>query len=328
MKLMIKDIKSNKLITSYFLLESFQLKKKKNNEDYLVFNLKDKTGSIKGFIWNVTQDLTESLIEKSILKITGYTKILGDSLVIDVLDWRYAEKSEVNLSDFLGVVKEGIDYWYSKLIENIKLIKDSNCRSLIHEFLKDEIFMKLFKIMPAGMSVHHNYIGGLMEHTVSTMNLSADFADRYRDILNKDILLTGAFLHDIGKTRELKLNMEIEYSIEGELLGHITMGILMLKKRIDKIDKFPHELALQLYHIILSHHGKLEYGSPVAPKTPEAIVLSILEGADARINHLNGFLKNSNEFNKWSKYDKYLDTRILLERIYIAESINSEYARG
>lgn len=176
--------------------------------------------------------------------------------------------------------------------------------------------MKLFKIMPAGMSVHHNYIGGLMEHTVSTMNLSADFADRYQDILNKDILLTGAFLHDIGKTRELKLNMEIEYSIEGELLGHITMGILMLKKRIDKIDKFPHELALQLYHIILSHHGKLEYGSPVAPKTPEAIVLSILEGADARINHLNGFLKNSNEFNKWSKYDKYLDTRILLERIY------------
>lgn len=324
MKSMIKDIKPNYFVDSVFMLDSFELRKDRNNKEYILLNLRDKSGSIKAFIWNASLEVFEKLIIKTFLKITGYSRFFDNSLIIDVYDWRYVKWDEVDMKDFVEVVKEGINYWHSKLLEITEQIEDEYCRLIIELFLSDEQFMKIFKTRPAGISKHHNYIGGLLEHTVSTMSLSALTADKYPDVLDKSILITGAFLHDIGKTKELKGNVSIEYTTEGELLGHITLGISMLEEKIGLFGDFPKELALHLKHIILSHHGKLEFGSPVPPKTPEAIVVSTLEGIDAKFNHLYRMLKNSDTHNVKSLYDSFLDLKILTERLYKTSSKFSE----
>jgi len=285
MKLMIKDIKPNEIITSIFAIDFFQLKQSKNSDYYLFLKLCDKTGSIKGFIWHEALNIKDKLNENSYVKVTGITKVLGDSLVIDIFDITPIGKEEVDLRDFFETVKEGIDYWFQELINLVDLVKNDFCKELIFQFLNDQKIMRLFKTRPAGATIHHNYIGGLLQHTVNTMILLDKIADTYNEKLDRDLLLTGAFLHDIGKVEELKYDGTIRYTIKGELLGHITLGILLLEKKIERIRNFPYELALLLKHMVLSHHGKLEYGSPVQPKIPEAKVLSIIEGTDAEINN-------------------------------------------
>jgi len=285
MKLMIKDIKPNEIITSIFAIDFFQLKQSKNSDYYIFLKLCDKTGSIKGFIWHEALSIKDNLNENSYVKVTGITKVLGDSMVIDIFDITPIGKEEVDLRDFFETVKEGIDYWFQELINLVDLVKNDFCKELIFQFLNDQKIMRLFKTRPAGATIHHNYIGGLLQHTVNTMILLDKIADTYNEKLDRDLLLTGAFLHDIGKVEELKYDGTIRYTIKGELLGHITLGILLLEKKIERIRNFPYELALLLKHMVLSHHGKLEYGSPVQPKIPEAKVLSIIEGTDAEINN-------------------------------------------
>ena len=285
MKLMVKDIKPNEIITSIFAIDFFQLKQSKNSDYYLFLKLCDKTGSIKGFIWHEALNIKDKLNENSYVKVTGITKVLGDSLVIDIFDITPIGKEELDLRDFFETVKEGIDYWFQELINLVDLVKNDFCKELIFQFLNDQKIMRLFKTRPAGATIHHNYIGGLLQHTVNTMILLDKIADTYNEKLDRDLLLTGAFLHDIGKVEELKYDGTIRYTIKGELLGHITLGILLLEKKIERIRNFPYELALLLKHMVLSHHGKLEYGSPVQPKIPEAKVLSIIEGTDAEINN-------------------------------------------
>ena len=285
MKLMVKDIKPNEIITSIFAIDFFQLKQSKNSDYYIFLKLCDKTGSIKGFIWHEALSIKDNLNENSYVKVTGITKVLGDSMVIDIFDITPIGKEEVDLRDFFETVKEGIDYWFQELINLVDLVKNDFCKELIFQFLNDQKIMRLFKTRPAGATIHHNYIGGLLQHTVNTMILLDKIADTYNEKLDRDLLLTGAFLHDIGKVEELKYDGTIRYTIKGELLGHITLGILLLEKKIERIRNFPYELALLLKHMVLSHHGKLEYGSPVQPKIPEAKVLSIIEGTDAEINN-------------------------------------------
>lgn len=324
MKIMIKDIEPNQIIDSIFFLDSFELKKDKNGKEYILLNLRDKSGSIKAFIWNASHSTYEKLIRKNLINVSGYSRLLENTLIIDVYNWSYAKWDEVEMRDFIEIVKEGINHWYLKLTELTNNIDAPYCRALIDLFINDYEFMKLFKTRPAGISIHHNYVGGLLEHTVSTMSLSALTADKYPDVLDKSILITGAFLHDIGKTKELSGNVSIEYTTEGELLGHITLGILILEEKISLFENFPKELALHLKHIILSHHGKLEFGSPITPKTPEAIVVSTLEGLDAKFNHLYRILKNSDTHHVKSFYDRFLDSKILTERLYKTSSNLSE----
>lgn len=289
MKLMIKDIKPNKFIVSYFILDSFYIKE---NKDYTVINLKDKSGYIKALIRKSSPISLENIKSKSLIRIAGETKIINNSLLIDVKHLRKAQLDEINKNDFIEVVKEGVDYWYEKLLELINLITDINCKTIINSFLSDQNFVDLFKNCPAGVSHHHNYIGGLLEHTVNTMSQLFNKAKLYEKDYDKDILLTGAFLHDIWKVRELKIDINIYYSEKGRYLGHIPLGIMMLNEKLSLLNCFPKSLASHLQHIILSHHGKLEYGSIIEPKTPEAIAISVIEGSDAKIN---GFLMKNKQ---------------------------------
>jgi 3'-5' exoribonuclease len=305
-----KDILPNERITTFFALESMELRQSRNLRHFLVLNLHDKTGGIRGYLWNEPVESATLLKEKSFVKVRGITKILNGSLAIEIEKIRMAEKHEVDLKDFLEIVPGGIDYWHRKLLEQISLIKDSSCKKLVDSFLEDTVFLENFLSTPGGISVHHNYIGGLLEHTVNTMCQAAFIADMHPGLIDKDMLLTGAFLHDIGKTREMHYEIAREYTTEGKLLGHVTLGFSMVNEKISRLDSFPEELAMLLKHMILSHHGELEHGSPVRPATPEALMLHLIENMDAKLNHLYCHLKHSNPENPWSPYDRYLNTEI------------------
>lgn len=310
MKLMKKDIRTNEVITTFFTLESMQLKISKDQRQFLCLKLSDRTGNINGYIWDNAAVVAGQLQEKSFVKVRGVSKIINNSLVLQIERIRPANSEETDMNDFLAVVPGGIELWHEKLLSLSALIVDKNCKRLIDSFLNDALFMQSFLNAPGGISVHHNYIGGLLEHTASTMEQASFIVNDNAGPIDKDLLITGAFLHDIGKTRELSWEIVKEYTTEGKLLGHIAIGVLMFEKKIAEIQDFPEELALLLRHIVLSHHGKLEYGSPVLPATPEAIVLNLIEGTDAKINHLYCHIGACDPENSWSSYDKFLNTAI------------------
>ena len=320
MKLMKKDIQPNEIVTTFFALDSMEIRKSKNMNYYLILNLSDKTGNIKGYLWTDPIETSALLKERTFVKVRGIAKLINDSPVLEIEKIRTAEKAEVDIREFLEVVPGGIDFWHKKLLESTSQITDLNCKQVLDAFLKDEGFLELFITSPAGKTFHHNYIGGLLEHTAGVMSQAALIADQNPALLDKDLLLTGAFLHDIGKTREIYWEIAREYTVEGKLLGHISIGVSLLEEKLAIMEKFPKDLALQLKHMILSHHGELELGSPVRPTTPEAIVLHLIDNTDAKISHLYCHLKNSNPDDEWSPYDKFLN-RDIYQRKFIKKEI-------
>jgi 3'-5' exoribonuclease len=237
--------------------------------------------------------------------------MFNGSLIINIEQIRtVVDRSEVHIEDFWEIVPGGIDLWLRKLIDLIDSVEDVDCRILINAFLNDAKFMECFKTSPGGLHIHHNYVGGLLEHTTNAMGLVSQFSDRHPGLINRDILVTGAFLHDIGKTREILWDITKDYTTEGKLLGQIVLGVMMFKEKVSTIPKFPGDLSILLLHLIASHHGNLEYGSPVKPSTPEALALHMMEAADARINHMYRHLNSSDPDRDWSSYDKILETQI------------------
>jgi 3'-5' exoribonuclease len=323
MKTMKKDIHANEQITTFFALESMRLRTSKNKNNFLELTLQDKTGRIKGYLWNDPVITAATLKEKSIVKVRAMVSQYNDSLILNVEKIRQANKDEFEIQDFMEVVAGGIEQWLIRLRELTVEVKETNCQMVINRFLEDQAFMNLFTSAPGGVSIHHGYAGGLLEHTVMIMGQGLLLAEKHPGLLDKDLLLTGAFIHDIGKTRELGCELTREYTTEGKLMGHIVIGILMLEEKISKISDFPDDLALLLKHMILSHHGELEFGSPIRPATPEAITLNLLDNADAKINHIYRQLGYSNPDDMWSGFDKILKTELYQKR-YVKQQAKSQ----
>jgi 3'-5' exoribonuclease len=321
MKLCIKDIRANEEITAFVALDSVQLKvSRKNHQKYLRLDLSDKTGSIVGYIWKNPVDAAAEIRENTVVKIKAFSGIWNGSIVFYIEQIRTVDTEEYDLKDFMEIVPGGVDVWMEKLNAVTATIGDANCRRLIKAFLDDEPFMDQFKTSPGGVSIHHDYMGGLLEHTVSAMEMVSLVADRHPGLLDRDLLVTGSFIHDIGKTREIRQDISKQHTTDGKLLGHIILGILMLEEKLKALSGFPTDLANTLRHMIVAHHGIVEYGSPVKPSIPEALVLNMVEGADAKINHLYRHLGFSDPDKEWSSYDRVLETAIYQKK-YVKTSI-------
>lgn len=317
MKLMKSEIRPNQDVTTFFALGAMQLRESRNQRQYLVLDLYDKTGKVNGYLWEDSVETAATLQENTIVKVQGLTARKGSSLILNIKQIRLARTEEYEIRDFLEVVPGGTALWHGRLLKAVGNIGDDSCRALVQAFLDDSGFLEVFINAPGGIRIHHNYVGGLLEHTVSTMEQLSVLADRHPALLNKDLLLTGAFLHDIGKMREIRSAIGWEYTTEGKLLGHITLGIMMLDPKLSHIKAFP-EVANRLRHMIVSHHGHLEYGSAVRPATPEALALHMIEEADAKMNHLYCHLKDSDVEKTWSCYDRILETEIYQKK-YIGD---------
>lgn len=293
------ELMSEKRIKDLFHIKYYELKKARNGHDYLVLFLSLPGLILRGHVWNNCEQIMNLISKASVVEVEGVIKNVYEQPILIISNIVPYEKDsiEVNTEDHLD-----------RLISLILNIENIHCRKLISLFIGCGDFLDKFTQLPAGLTVHHNRYGGLIQHTVSVMNQSYILCEQYKKTINKDLLLTGAFLHDIGKTLELSHNPEYSYTTEGKLLGHIHLGIIIVKEKISMIEDFPKDLALAITHMIASHHGT-RYGSEVMPKTPEAMILHRLDGFDIMMDRIRT-KRVETEDNGWSKYDNVLKTEV------------------
>ncbi len=279
-KVFIKDFNQGlELEDEYFVVKSFKQAKTKNGKNYWDLKLSDKTGEIPAKVWQDNISISEQPDEGDIISVSAFVEEYGGNNQLKIANIKIAQ--DYDKYDFLPVADVDIEALYEDMIKAVKKVKDENLKKILDRLLETEIFVEKFKEAPGAEFVHHAYLGGLMVHLDEMLSFVEPLIKKFPK-LNFDLLITGVLLHDIGKMKELEVNKTIVHTVEGKLFGHIVQGLLMAENLIKEIKDFPAELRVELLHMIISHHGKQEWGSPVAPMTPEAIVLHYLDMLSTR----------------------------------------------
>jgi len=274
--------------------------------------LSDRTGDIESRVWENAAELASLFNEGDILEVKGQASSFRNQIQLNLSGVTVSDKGDPTI--FLESSPNDINYMMGALRGIVKKVMDPHLKALTDRFLSDRNFTGLFKKAPAAKNFHHNYIGGLLEHTLSVCEMACRVADQY-DNLDRDLLIAGAFLHDIGKIREFKYNIGIDYSDEGRLLGHLVMGVTMVEEKLAGMANFPDETALLLKHLILSHHGQYEFGSPKRPKFLEAFALHLIDDLDAKINGLGRFMVKDGKEGAWTDFNRMLERYLLKGRL-------------
>lgn len=300
-------------------ISSKKLQESKDGKKFLLITLMDRTGSIRAVDWYNAEENDAKVSEGDVVLARGRVVFFEGHLQLNVEKDKDAlfvlSEDQYDAERFVEITKRGIDALYQKLVEFINQVHDREIRSLLEEiFIRDKEFVSAFVQAPAGVTVHHAYMGGLLEHTVDVVSMCWKVSSIY-DFLDRDILVAGAMLHDIGKVKEYRITKKgLEVTTEGELKGHIAMGLEILQQAASKTNLTKSKL-LQLEHIVLSHHGDYEFGSPVLPKTVEAYVVHALENMDSKLSRFRNISEKQKNGNRaWSDYDKHLGRRVWLGR--------------
>ena len=293
----IKDIKDGYAIQDVYLCKTKNSATTKNGKEYLNVILGDKTGNVDCKIWNADSAGISDFEPMDYVFVNGEAKTFNGNLQIDIRQIRKADESEYNLEDFIPTSKQDVEVMYDSILKCISMVENNYLHALLEEFfVNDQDFIVRFKRSSAAKSIHHNFAGGLVEHTLGVARLCSYYCKQYT-VLNKDLLLTAALCHDIGKIYEYSPFPENDYTDEGNLLGHIVMGIEMISKKIDNIPDFPKNLANELKHCIAAHHGKLEFGSPKKPSIIEAVALSYADDTDAKMQSFIQYLDDADTYD-------------------------------
>ena len=307
MKTFAAEIKENQSVDTLFLVKEKTSSITKSGSAYLKLKLGDRSGEIEGRIWNLVETFTDSFQRNDFVRLKGKAILFQDHLQINITHIEKIGEEKITLSDFFPVTEKNIDEMCRSLIQIGEEVGNPFLRALLRLFWEDTTFLELFKKAPASKQLHHAHLGGLLEHTLSLAELVQKNVSHY-DGLDRDLLMTGAMLHDLGKVFELSYDRSFDYSDEGRLLGHILIGIEQVEEKIRQIPDFPKDLSLLLKHLLLSHHGQFIYGSPKKPMTLEAIMLHYLDDMDAKITGIRQFLKAKvPEGSKWSPYHPLFD---------------------
>lgn len=307
----IKDIKEDNHVHGRYLVKVKKTGQTKNGDPFISITLSDRTGDVESRVWENALELASLFNEGDVLEVEGHATSYKNRIQLVLSNLKLA--NEENPEIFLESAPGDIDEMMGSLRKIIAKIKDSHLKTLSNRFLSDRNYMELFKRAPASKNFHHNYIGGLLEHTLSVCQMSLRVTEQYPN-LDKDLMITGAFLHDIGKVREFRYDTWIEYSDEGRLLGHLVQGTEMIDEKLAGIKNFPHEIVLRLKHIILSHHGEYEFGSPKRPKFLEAFVLHLIDDLDAKINGLRRFMEKDMKEGAWTDFNRMFERYFLKNR--------------
>ncbi len=268
---------------TFFLLLAVQQRTTSTGKPYLSLALGDKSGQVEGRAWEPGDPkIARDLVRGELVKVRGSVSRFKETLQVKVDQIRHASNDEASLSDMLPSTQYNVDELWSKLRGYADSITDPYLNRLIFTLLDDAKIAAAYKQAPAAKQLHHAWIGGLLEHVVSLLNLADRVLPNYA-ILNRDLVIVGVILHDIGKTKELEWASGFDYTVEGTLLGHIQFGAALAEKTMDGIANFPARLKTVVLHLILSHHGKLEFGSPKLPMIPEALALNFLDDFDAKM---------------------------------------------
>ncbi len=282
-----------RVFDGFFLLLSRQQRTTKTNKPYLNLILGDKTGQLEGRVWDIGDPRIAKDAERGdIVKARGTVSRFDERLQMKVEQMRKATTMEVDKADLLPSTTYDVDDLWRQLLAAVDSFNEPDLKRLLTTLLSDPALAQAYREAPAARQLHHAWLGGLLEHVMSLVTLADRVAPHY-PILHRDLLLTGVILHDIGKVRELSWEIGFEYTVEGTLLGHIQMGMELVEKTIDTLPNFPPRLKTLVLHMILSHHGKLEFGSPKLPMIPEALVLNFLDDLDAKMQAMSGEFEKS-----------------------------------
>lgn len=325
-KTFIRELKEGQPVDSVFLVVNKELRPRKTDGQYLRLILADKTGEIYCNMWDNFQKAFATFQIDDYVRIKGNAKMYQQKLQLSLTDLQKVDSSEVDLKDFQKTSNRGADEMWKELNAFISSVENRHLKQLLNNIFQDEEIKSLFSTAPAAKALHHSFNGGLLEHTLSLANLCNFVAEHYQAVkVNRDLLLTGALLHDLGKIFELSYDRNYNYTDEGRLIGHIAIEAIRLQKEIEKIPEFPKELALQLIHMILAHHGFYEFGSPKRPKTIEALILYYLDDMDAKVEAMYKFIIENSAEGKWAGYEqKQFDRFIYKGSLYEGPDTSSE----
>jgi len=308
----IKDIKEDDQVHGRYLVKVKKTGQTKNGDPFISITLSDRTGDVESRVWENALELSSLFNEGAILEVEGHATSYKSRIQLVLSNLKVADEEDPII--FLESAPRDIDEMMGALRGIITKIKDSHLKALSNRFVSDRSFTELFKRAPAAKNFHHNYIGGLLEHTLAVCEMSLRVTEQYQN-LDRDLMITGAFLHDIGKVREFRYDTWIEYSDEGRLFGHLVQGIEMVDEKLAGIKNFPDEKALRLKHIILSHHGEYEFGSPKRPKFLEAFALHLIDDLDAKMNGLGRFMEKDMKEGAWTDFNKMFGRYFLKDRL-------------
>jgi 3'-5' exoribonuclease len=301
-KTFISEIGPNQDVTSAFVVVEKQLRVARNGTPFLTLKLVDKSGQIAGRIWERAEEWAQSIAPKSVVWVRGRSELFRDELQLQIHDLSSLTVDEIDRADFLPVSPKSVDELFQTLRGLASTIKKGALQRLTKHILNDTHLMCRFRTAPAAKSMHHAYLGGLLEHTVAVTELVSHLAAFYPD-LNHDLLIVGAILHDIGKVDEFVYDLSIDYSHSGRLLGHMVLGVQILDEKIRSLRSFPLEESILLSHLILSHHGEEAMGAVRLPMTREAFVLHFADDLDAKMNSLTRILTDSKTGDEaWTPY--------------------------
>lgn len=306
-------LQDGETLEEIYLLADRQLRANRNGDSYLLSQLRDKTGQISGLLWNVTESSVGHLRPGDYVKVKGKVQLFQGNLQlimtrIDIADVGSPE-------DFVAKSDANQDDQFARLSELLLAIRQPDLRALMESFLEDAEIVEGLKQAPAGIRLHHAYHGGLLEHILTLAEAATRIADLYPKV-DYDLVLAGTFLHDLGKIWELSFDTSFVYTDEGQLIGHLVMGVEKLNDKIRLTEQttgrpFPRELAIRLKHLILSHHGTYEFGSPKLPMTPEAIALHHLDNLDAKTNEFVSLIESDpNSGSNWTPYHASMQRKL------------------
>lgn len=306
----LKELRENDFIKNeIYLCKSKQILTGKSGKSYGSLILQDKSGTIDAKIWDFSSEIGQ-YETMDFVHIDARVTSFQDSLQLNVSRVYKAQEGEYYPEDYFPVSKKDVEGMYSEIKNYIQGMKDQYLKALAEDFfVNDKEFVKRFKYHSAAKSVHHGFVGGLLEHTLGVAKLCEYYTTSY-PYLNKDLLITAALFHDIGKMDELSTFPENDYTNDGQLLGHIFIGANQVNNHIKKMGKFPQMLANELLHCILAHHGELEYGSPKKPATMEAMALHFADNTDAKMQTMTELLDSADPKQEWIGYQKLFESNI------------------
>jgi 3'-5' exoribonuclease len=301
----------NKIVTTTFVVVSKQVKPKKSGEPYLALILGDRSGQIEAKMWDNVEEFIDAFEQDDFLKVKGLINKYKNRFQLTIHKLRRMEDGEVDFSDYLPKTTKNIDELWSTLTGFIASFEDAHLKTLVQAFLADPEIAERYRIAPAAKTLHHAYIGGLLDHVVSLFR-SCDLLARNYPQINRDLLLTGAFLHDIGKIHELTYNRSFSYTTRGQLLGHMIIELEMLQAKLVLQPDFPTDLKTLLEHLIISHHGQYDFGSPKLPMFPEALMLHYLDDLDSKMEAMRAqFEREADLESAWTSYNSSMGRPLL-----------------
>jgi 3'-5' exoribonuclease len=305
----------NQAITAYFLVQSKETRTTREGRPYLALRLSDRTGIVEARMWDGIAEVEHEFDRDDVVKVEAAVESYRGKMQLKIRRLRRAHANEFSLGDYLPETTQDVEALYAELLEVARGVSNEPLRRLLLAVLEDEELVPLLKQAPASKTIHHAYRGGLLEHIVSLCRLCRLASQNYPAV-DLDLLLAGAILHDIGKVHELSYQRSFDYTTVGNLVGHISIGLERLGRKMDALEDFPAELRVLIQHLVLSHHGRLEFGSPVTPRFVEAVLLHYLDDIDSKMEAMRSGLaaaEAADREGEWTEWNRALE-RYLLRR--------------